>query len=108
MRNFPKMFPILSLLSCRIALARLIGVFAVVARLERGFLGKSGTFLHPLAIGLKTLSSKELLKSKMALLVFSNGSFSESAEKLVEGSFTAKKNDKHTKYRDFLENIHII
>jgi hypothetical protein len=102
------MLPMLSLLSWRIAFAKLIGVLAVVARLERGSLGKSGTFLHPFAIGLKTLSSKLLLKSKIALFVFSNGSFSESAEKLVDGSFTVNKNDKQTKYRIFLENTHII
>ena len=52
-RNLPIIFPILSLFSWRIALAKLIGVFAVVAKLERGFLGMSGISLQPLATGLK-------------------------------------------------------
>ena len=78
----------------------------MVARFEIGFLGISGTFLQAFATGLKKLSSKVLLKSNIALFVFSNGSFSESAEKLVDGSFTANKNDKQTKYTIFLENTH--
>ena len=56
------------------AFARLIGVLAVVARFDNGFLGISGILRQALATGLKKLSSSVLLKSKIFLLVFSKGS----------------------------------
>ena len=75
-KNLPKILPILSLFNCRIAFARLIGTLAVSARLVRGFLGISGSFLQPLATGLKKYSSNFSLNLNIARLVPSNGSFS--------------------------------